>query len=66
MAKDLLDHTVRIAELEETVATLTTTTKDVITDNILLKNTIESLETLQQQVTAQGDLIEALNTDPPK
>ena len=51
--------------LEEAVSKLTTTTKDVISESQLLKNTNQTLETLQQQVTSQGDQIDTLHSNPP-
>ena len=43
LTKDLCNHTVRIAELEEIISKLTTTTKVAISDSHLLKNTNQTL-----------------------
>ena len=65
LSKDILDHTVRIAQLEDTVAKLVTTTSNLTSDSQLLQTTNHNLETLQQQVTTQGEQIDTLYNDPP-
>ena len=65
LSKDILDHTVRIVQLEETVATLVTTTSNLTSDSQLLQTTNHNLETLQQQVTTKGEQIDTLSNDPP-
>ena len=65
LSKDILDYTVRITHLEDTVATLVKTTSILTSDSQLLQTTNHNLETLQQQVTTQGEQIETLYNNPP-
>merc|ERR1712081_162514 len=62
---DLMDQTLRITQLEETIEALMNTTESLTSQNQTLQTTIDNLETLKTQVATQNEQIEALNNESP-
>merc|ERR1711954_1703 len=64
LAQDLMDQTLRITQLEETIEALMNTTESLTSQNQILQTTVGDIETLKTQLATQNEKIEALNNEP--
>merc|ERR1712081_26651 len=62
LTQDLSDQTNRITQLEKTVKDLTKSNEDLTAKNLALRNALKDIEDLRNQVAAQNDIIETINS----
>merc|ERR1711942_460259 len=63
LTQDLAQQKDKITQLEKTVEDLKKSTKDLTANNLDLQNALKDIDDLKNQITAQNDTINTLNSE---